>query len=63
MKTIFKDYLDIFLKFSKDRYLTKKQRKERYDLLQEYEKKNFKMIIFILFITKYWKKSQIIYLQ
>ena len=41
MKIIFKDYLDIFEKYSKDEYLTKEERKERYKLLQEYEKRNY----------------------
>ena len=41
MKNIFKDYLDIFEKYSKDEYLTKEERKERYKLLQEYEKRNY----------------------
>ena len=33
MKTIFKDYLDIFLKYPKNKYLTTGERKERYNLL------------------------------
>ena len=41
MKIIFKDYLDIFEKYPKDEYLTKEERKERYKLLQEYEKRNY----------------------
>lgn len=41
MKAIFKDYLDIFEKYPKDKYLTREERKERYKLLQEYEKKNY----------------------
>ena len=41
MKNIFKDYLDIFEKYPKDEYLTKEERKERYKLLQEYEKRNY----------------------
>ena len=41
MKIIFKDYLDIFEKYPKDKYLTKEERKERYKLLQEYEKRNY----------------------
>ena len=41
MKIIFKDYLDIFEKYSKDKYLTREERKERYKLLQEYEKRNY----------------------
>ena len=41
MKNIFKDYLDIFEKYLKDEYLTKEERKERYKLLQEYEKRNY----------------------
>ena len=42
MKLIFKEYLDIFEKYSKDKYLTREERKERYKLLQEYEKRNYK---------------------
>ena len=38
MKLIFKEYLDIFEKYPKDKYLT---REERYKLLQEYEKRNY----------------------
>ena len=38
MKVIFKEYLDIFEKYPKDKYLT---REERYKLLQEYEKRNY----------------------
>ena len=38
MKAIFKEYLDIFEKYPKDKYLT---REERYKLLQEYEKRNY----------------------
>lgn len=41
MKLIFKDYLDIFEKYPKDDYLTREERKERYKLLQEYEKRNY----------------------
>ena len=41
MKVIFKDYLDIFEKYPKDKYLTREERKERYKLLQEYEKRNY----------------------
>ena len=41
MKIIFKDYLDIFEKYPKDEYLTREERKERYKLLQEYEKRNY----------------------
>ena len=41
MKLIFKEYLDIFEKYPKDKYLTREERKERYKLLQEYEKKNY----------------------
>ena len=41
MKLIFKDYLDIFEKYPKDKYLTREERKERYKLLQEYEKRNY----------------------
>ena len=41
MKLIFKEYLDIFEKYPKDEYLTREERKERYKLLQEYEKKNY----------------------
>ena len=41
MKLIFKEYLDIFEKYPKDKYLTKEERKERYKLLQEYEKRNY----------------------
>ena len=41
MKPIFKDYLDIFEKYSKNDYLTREERKERYKLLQEYEKRNY----------------------
>ena len=41
MKVIFKDYLDIFEKYPKDEYLTREERKERYKLLQEYEKRNY----------------------
>ena len=41
MKIIFKDYLDIFEKYPKDKYLTREERKERYKLLQEYEKRNY----------------------
>ena len=41
MKIIFKDYLDIFKKYPKDEYLTREERKERYKLLQEYEKRNY----------------------
>ena len=41
MKNIFKAYLDIFEKYPKDEYLTKEERKERYKLLQEYEKRNY----------------------
>ena len=41
MKAIFKDYLDIFEKYPKDKYLTREERKERYKLLQEYEKRNY----------------------
>ena len=41
MKAIFKDYLDIFEKYPKDKYLTREERKERYKLLQEYEKINY----------------------
>ena len=40
MNIIFKDYLDIFEKYPKDEYLTREERKERYKLLQEYEKRN-----------------------
>ena len=32
MKLIFKEYLDIFEKYSKDKYLTREERKERYNL-------------------------------
>jgi len=42
MKAIFKEYLDIFEKYPKDKYLTREERKERYKLLQEYEKRNYK---------------------
>ncbi|MBF1206912.1 MAG: hypothetical protein HXM08_06375, partial [Fusobacterium periodonticum] len=42
MKLIFKEYLDIFEKYPKDEYLTREERKERYKLLQEYEKRNYK---------------------
>ena len=38
MKVIFKEYLDIFEKYPKDKCLT---REERYKLLQEYEKRNY----------------------
>ena len=41
MKLIFKEYLDIFEKYPKDEYLTREERKERYKLLQEYEKRNY----------------------
>ena len=41
MKQIFKEYLDIFEKYPKDKYLTREERKERYKLLQEYEKRNY----------------------
>ena len=41
MKLIFKEYLDIFEKYPKDKYLTREERKERYKLLQEYEKINY----------------------
>ena len=41
MKLIFKEYLDIFEKYPKDKYLTREERKERYKLLQEYEKRNY----------------------
>ena len=41
MKIIFKDYLDIFEKYPKDKYLIREERKERYKLLQEYEKRNY----------------------
>ena len=41
MKAIFKEYLDIFEKYPKDKYLTKEERRERYKLLQEYEKRNY----------------------
>ena len=41
MKMIFKDYLDIFLKYPKNEYLTTKERKERYNLLQEYKRRNY----------------------
>ena len=41
MKPIFKEYLDIFEKYSKNDYLTREERKERYKLLQEYEKRNY----------------------
>lgn len=41
MKIIFQDYLDIFEKYLKDEYLTREERKERYNLLQEYEKRDY----------------------
>ena len=41
MKVIFKEYLDIFEKYPKDKYLTREERKERYKLLQEYGKRNY----------------------
>ena len=41
MKVIFEDYLDIFEKYPKDKYLTREERKERYKLLQEYGKRNY----------------------
>ena len=41
MKLIFKEYSDIFEKYPKDKYLTREERKERYKLLQEYEKRNY----------------------
>ena len=63
MKTIFKDYLDIFLKYPKNKYLTTGERKERYKLLQEYEKRNYQDEIsideFKDFISSYIDKIDI----
>ena len=63
MKPIFKDYLDIFEKYPKDKYLTKEERKERYKLLQEYEKRNYQDEIstdeFKDFISSYADKIDI----
>ena len=63
MKLIFKDYLDIFEKYPKDEYLTKEERKERYKLLQEYEKRNYQDEIstdeFKDFISSYIDKIDI----
>ena len=63
MKLIFKDYLDIFEKYPKDDYLTREERKERYKLLQEYEKRNYQDEIsvdeFKDFISSYIDKIDI----
>ena len=63
MKLIFKDYLDIFEKYPKDEYLTREERKERYKLLQEYEKRNYQDEIsideFKDFISSYIDKIDI----
>jgi len=63
MKIIFKDYLDIFEKYPKDEYLTREERKERYKLLQEYEKRNYQDEIsideFKDFISSYIDKIDI----
>ena len=63
MKIIFKDYLDIFEKYPKNDYLTREERKERYKLLQEYEKRNYQDEIsideFKDFISSYIDKIDI----
>ena len=63
MKLIFKEYLDIFEKYPKDKYLTREERKERYKLLQEYEKRNYQDEIstdeFKDFISSYIDKIDI----
>ena len=63
MKLIFKEYLDIFEKYPKDKYLTREERKERYKLLQEYEKRNYQDEIstdeFKDFISSYTDKIDI----
>ena len=63
MKPIFKDYLDIFEKYPKNDYLTREERKERYKLLQEYEKRNYQDEIsvdeFKDFISSYIDKIDI----
>jgi len=63
MKTIFKDYLDIFLKYPKNEYLTTKERKERYNLLQEYKRRNYDDEVnideFQDFINKYEEEIKI----
>ena len=63
MKMIFKDYLDIFLKYPKNEYLTTKERKERYNLLQEYKRRNYDDEVnideFQDFINKYGEEIKI----
>lgn len=63
MKMIFKDYLDIFLKYPKNKYLTTEERKERYNLLQEYKRRNYDDEVnideFQDFINKYEEKIKI----
>ena len=63
MKMIFKDYLDIFLEYPKNEYLTTKERKERYNLLQEYKRRNYDDEVnideFQDFINKYEEKIKI----
>jgi len=63
MKTIFKDYLDIFLEYPKNEYLTTKERKERYNLLQEYKRRNYDDEVnideFQDFINKYEEEIKI----
>ena len=63
MKMIFKDYLDIFLKYPKKEYLTTKERKERYNLLQEYKRRNYDDEVnideFQDFINKYEEEIKI----
>jgi len=36
MKQLLKDYLDIFQSYPKHQYFSKKERKERYQLLEQY---------------------------
>ena len=48
MKLIFKDYLDIFEKYPKDKYLTREERKEEGDR----ERKEKETITFLSVITK-----------
>ena len=63
MKLIFKDYLDIFEKYPKDDYLTREERKERYNLLQEYKRRNYDDEVnideFQDFINKYEEEIKI----
>lgn len=58
MKQLLKDYFDIFQSYPKHQYFSKKERKERYQLLEQYTRTEYNQVPTINEFKDFVKKYQ-----